>query len=604
MQQKESTFEVHSEMNPEEESVPEQQLPVDQVAENTVEPDVANKDLVKPQSDYASEEFVQSAQDPAPFCVDQVEMQLQEEEEERDHTAGEVTPPESDSAAVGLTAEQLQERLTDASDFSAADESEMHKVEGVNDAAKDSADEVDDLVNGNVDLNVSVNTDDSLDKSSDLPVVPDGEMSHDVPTAEALAPQEVIDYVPDTKDDSLEPTRDFDPMTTSVCMDQDVGVPQDHMQPESADEAVLAEPTPMESSDGALGHQLLSDDIDHDSLRGRDVSMTSGVSNVMTDSLMQVESLEDVSPKPDDQKKPAELFSVVDGPLAESEPSVNPFVGVSSDEDNSQHQSNIPNDNEQKAVDNPEEFDPLKSWGQPMDLPAPPPPTVDLNAGTAKARTATKKLNGAATKTAATKKDVKKPDSAATRTAARKTTTTTTKTTVKKEINGHSKPPVAATTTRKARPSTDGSKVAPAKRAGPASASKARTAGASTPAPLAPVVPFYVDLTYIPAHGDDQYSTVDFFRRIRARYYVLSALNPSVTVLNALLEGRGTWTAADAELEVTLIPTYDTYTLRKWMTEHREKLAELKITIAPSASRCSIQLQDHEASCAAYRLEF
>ena len=140
-----------------------------------------------------------------------------------------------------------------------------------------------------------------------------------------------------------------------------------------------------------------------------------------------------------------------------------------------------------------------------------------------------------------------------------------------------------------------------ARRATPTSATTTAK-GRGSAASSAPVVPFYVDLTYIPSHGDDQYSTVDFFKRVRARYYVLSALNPSLSVLNALLEGRESWN--DKDVEVTLIPTYDTITLRRWMSDNRDKLAELKLQVAPSASRCSIQLQDHETSCAAYRLEF
>ena len=56
--------------------------------------------------------------------------------------------------------------------------------------------------------------------------------------------------------------------------------------------------------------------------------------------------------------------------------------------------------------------------------------------------------------------------------------------------------------------------------------------------------------------------------------------------------------------EVTIIPTYDTDVLGYWVAENEDALAEHKIDLAPSASRCTINLQDHETSCAAYRLEF
>ena len=55
---------------------------------------------------------------------------------------------------------------------------------------------------------------------------------------------------------------------------------------------------------------------------------------------------------------------------------------------------------------------------------------------------------------------------------------------------------------------------------------------------------------------------------------------------------------------MTIIPTYDTDTLGYWVVDSEDALAEARIDLAPSASRCTINLQDHETSCAAYRLEF
>ncbi|XP_049820666.1 microtubule-associated protein futsch isoform X2 [Aethina tumida] len=114
--------------------------------------------------------------------------------------------------------------------------------------------------------------------------------------------------------------------------------------------------------------------------------------------------------------------------------------------------------------------------------------------------------------------------------------------------------------------------------------------------------PVYVDLTYVPHHGNSYYSYVDFFRRIRARYYVFSGIEPSKEVYNALLEAKQTW--EDKDLEVTIIPTYDTDILGYWVAENEELLTKYKIDLSPSASRCTINLQDHETSCSAYRLEF
>ncbi|KAL3280361.1 hypothetical protein HHI36_017850 [Cryptolaemus montrouzieri] len=114
--------------------------------------------------------------------------------------------------------------------------------------------------------------------------------------------------------------------------------------------------------------------------------------------------------------------------------------------------------------------------------------------------------------------------------------------------------------------------------------------------------PVYLDLTYVPHHGNSNYAYVDFFKRVRARYYVFSGIEPSRDVYNALLEAKQTW--EDKDLEVTIIPTYDTDVLGYWVAENEELLAKYKIDLSPSASRCTINLQDHETSCSAYRLEF
>lgn len=55
---------------------------------------------------------------------------------------------------------------------------------------------------------------------------------------------------------------------------------------------------------------------------------------------------------------------------------------------------------------------------------------------------------------------------------------------------------------------------------------------------------------------------------------------------------------------VTIIPTYDTDVLGYWVAENEELLSKYHIDLSPSASRCTINLQDHETCCSAYRLEF
>jgi hypothetical protein len=53
--------------------------------------------------------------------------------------------------------------------------------------------------------------------------------------------------------------------------------------------------------------------------------------------------------------------------------------------------------------------------------------------------------------------------------------------------------------------------------------------------------PVYIDLAYVPHHGNSYYSHVEFFKKVRARYYVFSGLEPSREVYNALLEAKQTW---------------------------------------------------------------
>lgn len=58
--------------------------------------------------------------------------------------------------------------------------------------------------------------------------------------------------------------------------------------------------------------------------------------------------------------------------------------------------------------------------------------------------------------------------------------------------------------------------------------------------------PVYVDLAYIPNHCSGKTADQDFFRRVRASYYVVSGNDPangepSRAVLDALLEGKAQW---------------------------------------------------------------
>lgn len=117
--------------------------------------------------------------------------------------------------------------------------------------------------------------------------------------------------------------------------------------------------------------------------------------------------------------------------------------------------------------------------------------------------------------------------------------------------------------------------------------------------------PVYVDVTHIPAHGNPHYVDSEFFKRVRARYYVLSALEPNQHVLNALLEGKSTW--EDKNLQVSLITTYETDTLRHWYLLNEEQLAKNRIDLLPSAILSTLRIDNAsnlDCSCQVFKLEF
>lgn len=52
---------------------------------------------------------------------------------------------------------------------------------------------------------------------------------------------------------------------------------------------------------------------------------------------------------------------------------------------------------------------------------------------------------------------------------------------------------------------------------------------------------FYVDVAYIPYHGNEYYVDSEFFRRIRARYYILNAVEINRHTLESLIDGKQQW---------------------------------------------------------------
>ncbi|XP_035699452.1 microtubule-associated protein 1S-like [Branchiostoma floridae] len=120
------------------------------------------------------------------------------------------------------------------------------------------------------------------------------------------------------------------------------------------------------------------------------------------------------------------------------------------------------------------------------------------------------------------------------------------------------------------------------------------------PAPPPPQTgpPVYLDLAYVPAHANSSYADAEFFRRIRCRYYVISGNSkstdePSISVLNSLLEGKQMW--GNGDFEVTLIPTYDTEAMREWYQKNYSTLEQARINVIASGSKVVMQDESFEA---------
>ncbi|XP_051498033.1 microtubule-associated protein 1B [Apus apus] len=111
----------------------------------------------------------------------------------------------------------------------------------------------------------------------------------------------------------------------------------------------------------------------------------------------------------------------------------------------------------------------------------------------------------------------------------------------------------------------------------------------STAVPPGP--PVYLDLVYIPNHSNSKNVDVEFFKRVRSSYYVVSgndsaAEEPSRAVLDSLLEGKAQW---ESNMQVTLIPTHDSEVMREWYQETHEKQQDLNIMVLASSSTVVMQ---------------
>ncbi|XP_069375542.1 microtubule-associated protein 1S isoform X2 [Paralichthys olivaceus] len=111
----------------------------------------------------------------------------------------------------------------------------------------------------------------------------------------------------------------------------------------------------------------------------------------------------------------------------------------------------------------------------------------------------------------------------------------------------------------------------------------------------------YVDLAYLPSSGASSTVDVEFFKRVRSSYYIISGDDPVKEaamrrILDSLLEGKSSW----PEVQVTLIPTFDSLAMHEWYQETHDKQRELSITVLGSNSTVAMQ----EETFPACKVEF
>ncbi|CAL8069254.1 unnamed protein product [Calicophoron daubneyi] len=147
-----------------------------------------------------------------------------------------------------------------------------------------------------------------------------------------------------------------------------------------------------------------------------------------------------------------------------------------------------------------------------------------------------------------------------------------------------------------------------------ASAHASGTGGTKLP-PYDKVKPVYVDVAFIPGGGNPHLVDAEWFKRVRARFYVATDPKPSVALMEALTVGKESWTGDDAQLSASLILAHDSEEIMTWIYRNSGRLADCHLDVAAVASRSSIQLMSEQASangnssaqpvsCPGYRIDF
>ncbi|KAA0712494.1 Electromotor neuron-associated protein 1 [Triplophysa tibetana] len=110
-----------------------------------------------------------------------------------------------------------------------------------------------------------------------------------------------------------------------------------------------------------------------------------------------------------------------------------------------------------------------------------------------------------------------------------------------------------------------------------------------------------LDLAYLPSGLAASTVDVEFFRRLQSSCYIISGDEPHKEsimrpILDSLLEGKASW----PDVQVTLIPTFDSRAMHAWYQETHERQRDLAVTVLGSNS--TVVMQDETFS--ACKVEF
>ncbi|XP_066552231.1 microtubule-associated protein 1S [Amia ocellicauda] len=103
--------------------------------------------------------------------------------------------------------------------------------------------------------------------------------------------------------------------------------------------------------------------------------------------------------------------------------------------------------------------------------------------------------------------------------------------------------------------------------------------------------PVFLDLAYLPSGCAATTVDVEFFKQLRSSCYIISGDEPLKDtvmrpILDALLDAKALWAS---NVQVTLIPTFDSVMMHEWYQETHERQRELGITVLGSNSTVAMQ---------------